>query len=397
MENQAAAAVPAVPVRARRTPVAVYGYLAIGLFTCVMNIQGNVLPFLRDELGLTYRVASLHTSIIAVGMITVGLFGERVVLLFGRERTLHIGLAGMIVGILVLAAAPSPWLSLPACLVIGLFGGFIPAIVYAVLADAAGIGRDQAYAEANAVAAAFALCAPASMSLTLALGLTWVTPLLLAAIGGATLLVVFWNVPVTRGTTPPSAVGARLPPAFWAYWFMLALFVAIEFCMFLWSPTFLEQYAGLSRAGAAGASMAFFVAMLLGRTVGAGLLRWISAKALLLAALVASAVGFVFYWSAFSTLLAVAGLFVTGLGVSLFFPLTVSLAVGSARDPNAASARLLIGIGGAIMIVPALLGSLADNIGLGSSLLVVPILIALGFTTFAAAGLLERQAVLRGA
>ena len=52
-----------------RDAVTWYSYLLLGYFTYVVSIQGNILPFLRDELDLSYRAVSLHTSAIAVGII----------------------------------------------------------------------------------------------------------------------------------------------------------------------------------------------------------------------------------------------------------------------------------------------------------------------------------------
>ena len=59
-------------VAMRRGPVTWYCYLSLGFFTYLLNIQGNILPFLKDELGLSYRAVSLHSSAIALGLIAVG-------------------------------------------------------------------------------------------------------------------------------------------------------------------------------------------------------------------------------------------------------------------------------------------------------------------------------------
>ena len=42
------------PMRLIRTPLTWYAYLLSGFFTFIINIQGNIIPFLRDELRLSY-------------------------------------------------------------------------------------------------------------------------------------------------------------------------------------------------------------------------------------------------------------------------------------------------------------------------------------------------------
>src|SRR5271167_3017037 len=63
-------------------------YLALALFTYFRNIQGNIIPFLRDELGLSYREVSLYPAALAAGLIVCGLFGERAVAWCGRRGAL---------------------------------------------------------------------------------------------------------------------------------------------------------------------------------------------------------------------------------------------------------------------------------------------------------------------
>jgi fucose permease len=54
-----------------------------------------LMPSLREELGLSYTVASLHFSTFAAGMIGAGLVGERIVGRWGRKATFWTGAAGL--------------------------------------------------------------------------------------------------------------------------------------------------------------------------------------------------------------------------------------------------------------------------------------------------------------
>ena len=73
-----------------RGPVTWYCYLLFGSFNYLLNIQGNVIPFLKSELDLSFRAVSLHSSAIAVGMIAVGLFGDGLRRRLGRGKALSV-------------------------------------------------------------------------------------------------------------------------------------------------------------------------------------------------------------------------------------------------------------------------------------------------------------------
>src|SRR5690606_11703853 len=72
----------------RRDGATWFVYLLLGYFTYLSTSQGNLVPFLRDELSLGYAAVSLHISAIAAGILIGGLIADRVVARFGRRRTL---------------------------------------------------------------------------------------------------------------------------------------------------------------------------------------------------------------------------------------------------------------------------------------------------------------------
>src|SRR6202453_5444145 len=80
-------------------------YLALALFAYFLNIQGNIIPFLRDELALSYREVSLHPAALAAGLIVCGLFGERAVAWCGRRGALALGFVGLCSGAVLLSLA----------------------------------------------------------------------------------------------------------------------------------------------------------------------------------------------------------------------------------------------------------------------------------------------------
>ena len=82
----------------------------------------------------------------------------------------------------------------------------------------------------------------------------------------------------------------------------------------------------------------------------------------------------------------VPGLFLAGLGVSLLYPLTLTLGIAaSGGRTDAASARAAFGAGIAIALAPFVLGALADQTSLARAYAIVPVLLAAGAATFATA------------
>ena len=393
--NGSGCAAVAGPVAMRRDAATWYGYLLLGFFTFLLNIQGNILPFLQRELAIGYGTAALHSSAIAVGMIVTGLSGERVIRRLGQGRSLAVGGLGAALGALLLCLAPAAWMSIGACFVLGLAGSLIPSVVPAMLAGIHGRNRDRALAELSAACYVFAVTAPLAVGASLALGLGWRGAVLCGIAIGLAILAIG-----RRAELPPlpsvAAAKGRLPATYWAYWCLLALVVAIEFCVLLWAPAFLERVVGLPPATAASTAAVFALAMLAGRLAGSALVgRWPPAV-LFAGSLLLTLLGFLLYWGGGSPWLAVPGLAVIGLGVALLYPLSLGLALEVAGPlAAAASARFMFAVGLAILTAPFLLGAVADRVGLATAHLVIPALTVVALAGLVAARALERRSAAR--
>ena len=134
-------------MRLIRTRLTWYAYLLSGFFTFIINIQGNIIPFLRDELRLSYAAVSLHPSALAAGMMATGLLTERVLAAIGRRWTCLLGVAGCIGGLLAVCVAGNAAASIGGCALVGLTGGMLPGIVGGLLADLHRGARDQVFTE----------------------------------------------------------------------------------------------------------------------------------------------------------------------------------------------------------------------------------------------------------
>ncbi|MBX9685516.1 MAG: MFS transporter, partial [Candidatus Obscuribacterales bacterium] len=74
---------------------------------------------------------------------------------------------------------------------------------------------------------------------------------------------------------------------------------------------------------------------------------------------------FLLFWTSKSVLLSVIGLFIVGLGISNFYPLTLALAISSSPQATSkATSRISIASGSSTLIAPLLLGLLAEKQGI---------------------------------
>ncbi|HTT13418.1 MAG TPA: MFS transporter [Burkholderiaceae bacterium] len=368
-----------------------YAYLMLGFFGFMLNLQGNIVPLLKAELGLSYGTVGLHASALAGGMMTTGLTGAPLLGRVGRRRGMWLGAVGLMLGAALLCLARHPALSIGACALIGAVGGLVPVVVASALADLHGERRDVAYIEANAASYLFSLLGPLGIGAALAIGIDWRFALVAGVALGLLVVAGFRRVRLPDSPLAHVPAHGALTIVYWTYWATLALGVAIEYCVLLWAPEFLERVAGMSRSAAAVGAGAFMVAMIAGRLAGSRLLSAHPAGRLLRAALLVTLVGFAVYWglgdasrvsAAWAAAFAIAGLFLTGVGIAPIYPLTLALAVRSAGSEAAlASARTTLASGGAILVMPALLGRAADDFGLSGAMLIVPVLAALALAS----------------
>jgi fucose permease len=363
-----------------RATWAAYGL--VGYFAYFEAVLGPLMPFLRAERNFDYTSASLHFSAFAFGGVVVGLVGDRVAVAVGRGRSLWGGGVGMAAGALMLAVSPTMLGTLAGAFVMGVFGALLLLTAQAALADGHGRWSAVVITESNVAASACAIAAPIAVGALSATELGWRGALAPPVVALGLLAVAFHTEPLgtaRRATAAPGVAGVRIPLRYWAYWGVVVLGVAVEWCMAYWGADFLENGTGLERSNAATALSVFFAAMLAGRLLGSRLARRVEGASLLLITLLVALVGFPAFWLSEIPALALVGLFVTGLGVGSVYPLSVSGAVEALpHGTDTATARLGIAGGGAVLIAPLVLGAFADSVGIVAAFgaVVIPLLVA---------------------
>lgn len=368
------------PDRDRVTRIA---YTQLALFAWLMYAFGATNALLRDDQGTTRTLAGLHSTAMAVSGILAGVFASRLIARWGRGRMLRIGSAGLVLGIVVYAWPQTAYpLSMTGAFLCGFFGTFVVIAVNAFLLEHQGPAGPATLTEANALASVSGLVGPVAVGIGAATFLGWRMGILVVAVG--LIAVEVWR---GRNTAEFGAAASaqheehRSTPlprrVFWTFGLIMC-FLGTEFSAVYWSADLLRERAGFGAAAAAAALGAVTGGMAVGRYTGSRLARTISGEPLLRTSIVVALIGFFLMWAPTIGAVIILGMFITGLGLGVQWPLGVSRAVhesGGMTDRAAALSSVFGSI--AIAIAPFALGALADSIGFHTAFLLMPLLLVL--------------------
>jgi MFS family permease len=339
--------------------LATWGYLLYGL--------GNATPYLRDDLRLSAFEAGLHASALALGILVAGVTADIVGRRVGPSRLLDLSVVYFAVAAALIIVAPALPVSLCGAFLLGLGGGTLTTQVNLQLS---GFGRAQGrilLSQANAVAVIAAAVAPIAISLAASVLHAWRLAMLAPIVWVAVLTALRQREGGT--STVEHAPKATLPRSYWIVWLLLVLGVAIEFSFVYWGSTVVILRTGISTADATMLASLFVMGMFAVRVViGSGVASGRSPLTLLAVGLVAAIAGATLTWISATPILSGLGLFLGGCGVSVQWPVGVTVAMHTAGEGQLqAAARATLGSGLAILIAPAMLGLAGDAFGVAAA------------------------------
>ncbi|MFC4111752.1 MFS transporter [Nonomuraea zeae] len=393
------------PVRLVRDRPTWLIYLQLCTFATYLYGLSAALPLLRADQRTSATVAGLHGTAMAIGTIAAGLALPLLTRRFGRRATSWIGLAGMNAGVLLVLPTDALALTL---LGYGLSGAFSSVLLYtsmAALHDHQGPAGPAALSEANAVGVVVGMAVTFGLSVVAQTALGWRAALLATPIASVLLALTMGRTwPATPEPTGASGRTAGRPDAQqqgsrenshegtredgpgaavpgWRFHLAGAVLfccVALEFSFNLWAADLFAFRTGLGAATAATALTAFVAGMAAGRFAGTQLALRLPPVPLFAGALALTMAGWLLFWLSTQPVLSYAGLVVSGLGVSLHFPLALTaLIAGAGGRADRAAAASPIWAGAAMAAGPLALGALADGFGTATAFLMVPVLIGL--------------------
>ncbi len=360
-------------------------YVQISLFAFFIYGFGATQALLRDEQGTSRTISSLHATVFAIANVVAGLLVPRLIERWGRSRVIRYAIISMCVGIVIYTAPFGIAASLTGTAVVAGSGVSLIATANAFILDYQGPAGPSALTQANALAALFGFVVPLVIGVTTALAVGW-----RAGLWALIVALIISEVFRTRNERTPSArqaefprtvhpagtEPAQMPRRFWWSLAVVALLLATEFTLTLWSVDLLRERAGLGAAAAAASLAAVTGGMFIGRLYGSKLAQTRGADNLLITSILIALVGFAIAWFFTTAWIIVGALFIMGLGISIHWPIGVSRAVATSGGLiDRASGLSSVAAGAAAGTAPFILGATSDIVGFHTAFLIVPVLL----------------------
>lgn len=354
-----------------RGELAWLSYFMIATYCYIASALGPSMIFLREELGLNYSTAALHFSFWSLGVVLAGFIGDKCMRRFGKFKTVWFAVSGICLAVILIITAGHPAQSVAAAFLAGACGSTMSQALCTLMADRFAELRAVALSEANIAASICCCFAPLAVSFATRVNLGWRAAFLLPVLAYV-LYFIFARRVLSSEESTKSALGSvdssKLPPAYFLCCVLVFLSVASEWSIIYWSSDFLKRVIGLSKSDAAAGVTAFLIAMVLGRLLGSRFAGFVQTRSLLKVASIVALSGFLVFWLNKALLLCYSGLFLAGLGISNFYPLILSMAIGLVPgNPARATARLSLASGSSTLIAPLMLGLLAEKYGIFQS------------------------------
>ena len=362
-------------------------YFAVSLWGWFIMSIGPTVPLITKQFNISKGVGGLHGTAIAVGAVSVGLVSQRLVLNFGRRPVMLAGSVLMVFGTFLLVTGPNVIVTLSAVVVVGIGGNLIINVAQPALSVHHGLHGPAAVTEANAGSALVGIFGPLAVGGAVAIGWGWKPAILITAVLGVIAILLIYPLSTSgpldgRGAAQrrqSRKTGGGYTPAFWFFVIGLTAGVAIEFSTSFWAADLIGARTGAGAGIATAALSALFGGMAAIRIIGGRLALRYAPEKLMIVAFAIAAVGWLMMWTANSTAVAFAALFITGMGFGLHYPLGVALVMrASLGRPDAALAVAAITTGTAVGLAPFILGALADQFGSHRAFILVPIVILIG-------------------
>jgi MFS family permease len=356
--------------------LAIYGYFLYAFTPSV--------TLLRDDEHTSRAISGLHGTGLAVGAMLTAVLAPRLIARFGRPRMMWVALGLISIGVVVFVSCDVVAVTISGALIAG-FGGTLALNIGVAMLTAhhPGAAGGAAVTQMNGLGSACGIFAPLLVGGAVAVGIGWRAGVLVTVALAIGVAAVFGRT-VKDGDAaapyvPKPRERGRLSREYWRACLVLVMTNAIEFSMTIWSSDVLNHHDGLSKGTAATGVTAIVTGMTIGRLSSARLTLRHGPDPMLMGAFGLTLVGFGVFWVSTNPWLAFVGLFISGLGISVQFPLAITRVVGfSDGRPDLATAYAALGGGFAVGVAPFGLGAIADHLGSHTAMLVVPAFVLLG-------------------
>jgi MFS family permease len=348
-------------------------------------------PLLGHDLGISDALVGLHGTAMAAGGLVAAFLAPRAVLWWGRRAAIIGALGLIVIGIVgLLTGSVLAW-TLTAMFVLSIGGNVAIASTQVGLALHHGPAASAAITGGNAVGSGVGLLGPLAVGAAVALGWGWRVGVLVTAVLAVGAALFIWRLPdspslprhhvaaTAHADAAAAAPRGRRGTAAIMFLCGVVAAVAVENATTYWSTKLLIERTGAGAGIAAAATAGLVAGMTLIRLIVGPLSLRISPARILWAGFLFNIVGWAVVWTATNTGVALAGLFLSGLGIGVQYPLSISLllAASTGHSDRAQGDATLWGAV-SIGIAPFLLGWLSDQVGMHTAFIAVPIFALLG-------------------
>ena len=354
-EGRAPVGLPVAADHPDHSPPGVMFGVGLGLANVGFYVAsiGVVLVMLATELGVPVEDLAWFGSTFGYGLIVVALAGP-IALRAGPRRVLAGAAALLGAGSLALALPSAPLLVYAGAVLQGVGAAGIILVAPGLLR---GPGAEAKLTRVNAAASVAGVSAPLLLGAAAAAGLGGRLPLLLLTAAMVVLAVLALRLPDERRPAPGAAEARPLARGTAARrWLAVVCSVSVEFFFVVWGVARLTGTGlAVDRAALVGAS--FQIGMAIGRLAAPRLIGRVPVVAVGAAL---AAVGTVLVVAAGSWPLVGLGQLVSGVGVAVFYPITLARLMGTpGLRPELGASLGALASGTAIMTAPVLLATLA--------------------------------------
>lgn len=376
-------------MRSERRLVFTAACLGMLTFGIVITVLGAILPALITRFGVGKAEAGSLFLVLSLGNLAGSAIFGPVVDRYGYKGLLIACALFILAGLEGIAFAPTFGLLLAAVFVIGVGGGGMNGGTNALVSDISADGRSAGLSLLGVFFGLGAFVIPFVLGFLLVrFGYT----VLVAGIGALVLVPLGFFVALGFPTSkqphgfPLGHVAALLrDPVLLLMGAMLFLQSGIEITMGGWTTTYAIEHLGMASGAAAWLLSLFWLGLTIARLVLGKVLRRRSPARVLQVSLGGALVGAVLLVAATGPVLAGAGLFFAGAGLSAGFPVIFGIAGDRYPHLTGTAFGLLLAmalVGGSLL--PYLAGFLAEGVGLRSAFIGVPLSLAFILALFSA-------------
>lgn len=346
-----------------------YTYLITGVAVLLI---GAILPDLIETRNINYSVAGAFLSFFSLGHFLANFCVPYLSTKLSPKASIVLLSFMLPLGYFLIMLVPDVNILYFAFLVAGIGRGAINYVNNNVITNLAP-GRSEPLNILHAFYAVGAFIAPFLASIGLGLGFTWQQLLLVTIILSCSSVVIYAqaspaSLPITKakspGTTPATANGFPKNVSFYILSFLLFCYLGLENSINGWFITYFQSTNLMTPAYATNLVSILWVIMIVGRLVCAALAKYVPKQLLILINCSGCALFLLLLCSTQNLTLITIAMVLLGFFLAGIYPTTMANAGFLIKgSPKAMTLILTIGSLGGV-ILPQLVGSLADKIGM---------------------------------